>query len=554
MLFTEPLFLFIFLPAVFGLWLSLPGLRLWLLLAASLVFYAWGEPRFVPVVIASALLDYALAQRIARGARWALPLGVAANLAVLVYYKYMGFLGATLSLTVPAVALPIGVSFVVFEKITYLVDVARGLSPAAAGFGRYLAYVMFFPKLLAGPIIKYHEIEAQFRSPRHARVFDGFARFMLGVIKKVLLADVLGTGADAVFAMPPGTVGFVNAWAGVLLFTLQIYLDFSAYSDMAIGLARMFGFDLRENFNRPYISCSITEFWRRWHISLSTWIREYLYIPLGGNRVGAMRRLLNLWICFFASGLWHGAAWTYVLWGAYHGVFLVLEKLFLLRLLDRLPRLAANALTLLVVMVGWTIFRTHSLGQLEAFLAAMVQPARAGAGLFWQNDVRVAACVGVVICAGAAPAAIRPGVRGAGAACAAAGGAGDGAGAVSGRPQPGGGRPVQAIPVFPVLNAPPADSARHAAAARARCAAGRALAGHAAGRGGAVRRAGHGGAPGAERCRGLVRRVPVSIHRMAGPGDPRARGCRRRPQPGVFLAPAPIHHPGCRDRPQADAV
>jgi alginate O-acetyltransferase complex protein AlgI len=400
-LFTEPLFLFVFLPTVFLAWLCLPWGRLWLLLAASLLFYGWGEPQFVPVVIASAVLDYALGGPVARGSAWALRLGIAANLAVLVFYKYLGFLAANLGLDFPAVALPIGVSFVVFEKITYLVDLRRGLARPGGGFLRYLAYVLFFPKLLAGPIIKYHEIEAQFRAPPQpavAMITAGFARFMLGVVKKILLADILGAGTDTVFALPSSGIGFAEAWIGILLFTLQIYLDFSAYSDMAIGLARMFGFRLRENFNRPYMSCSITEFWRRWHISLSTWIREYLYIPLGGNRTPPWRRYANLWICFLASGLWHGAAWTYVLWGAYHGLFLVMDKLFLLRLLDRMPRLAANAITLLVVMVGWGLFRAHSLDQLGTVLTAIASPGRAGAGFFWQPDLKIATLVGILVC------------------------------------------------------------------------------------------------------------------------------------------------------------
>jgi alginate O-acetyltransferase complex protein AlgI len=228
-------------------------------------------------------------------------------------------------------------------------------------------------------------------------VLDGFLRFMQGVIKKVMLADVLGNAADAVFALPAGAIGFSNAWWGVTFFTLQIYLDFSAYSDMAIGLARMFGFQLRENFNMPYISCSITEFWRRWHISLSTWIREYLYIPLGGNRVSPWRIYLNLWLCFLASGLWHGAAWTFVLWGAYNGLFLMLDRLFLLRILDKLPRIAANAVTLVIIMVGWAVFRSGSPAQLGEFLSAMINPVQWGGPIDWHNDTRAALAVGLII-------------------------------------------------------------------------------------------------------------------------------------------------------------
>lgn len=421
MLFYEPLFLFGFFPTFYAAYLLVERsgwLRGGVVLLASLFFYLWSEPLFVPVVLLSAMLDHALALRIARAppgsrmARIALAVGVIANLAILVHYKYTRFLLANLdallsglhvaSLSLPDIALPIGVSFIVFEKITYLVDVERRVSRPAPDFTTYLLYVFFFPKLLAGPIIKYHEMEQQLRSLPRARFDDfaaGFARFMLGVVKKTLIADTLATGADMIFR--DKAPGFAEAWWGVAFFTFQIYFDFSAYSDMAIGIARMLGFRLRENFNMPYISCSITEFWRRWHISLSTWIREYLYIPLGGNRVTVARRYLNLWVCFLASGLWHGAAWTYVVWGAYNGAFLVLEKLFLLRVLDRLPRLCANGFAFAVVVIGWTIFRSSSLGQAGRFLTAMIQPRLLGntAGIFITNDMVLALCVAMVISA-----------------------------------------------------------------------------------------------------------------------------------------------------------
>ncbi len=400
MLFYEPLFLFAFFPIVFAAFLLARGRprgRAGVLLAASLFFYVWSEPLFVPVVLATCVADYALARLVARGSRAALAAGVLINLGTLAYYKYTGFAVDNLdALLVQAglrpwhvgqVALPIGVSFIVFEKITYLVDIARGRSQPAPGFATYLLYVFLFPKLLAGPIIKYHELEAQLLAFGRDRAGDlaiGFRRFMLGVLKKTVLADTLAAGADMSFAADPARLGCADAWWGVLSFTFQIYIDFSAYSDMAIGLARMFGFQLNENFNKPYIACSITEFWRRWHISLSTWIRDYLYIPLGGNRVAPGRQYLNLWICFLASGLWHGAAWTYVAWGAYNGVFLVLERLFLLRWLDRMPRLAANAVTFLVTVAGWLVFRAASLGQASSMLSAMLHPAREGtvAGLY----------------------------------------------------------------------------------------------------------------------------------------------------------------------------
>src|SRR5271166_2276274 len=374
MLFYEPLFLFVFLPTVYLLYLLVER-RYWLrggvILLASIAFYEWSDPLFPLIVLASSAIDWGIGGRLARvpegsrQARLLLALGVILNLALLVHFKYTHFLLDNLNVAFdgfgvaqianPTIALPVGVSFVVFEKITYLVDIHRRISQPARNLFRYLIYVFFFPKLLAGPIIKYHEIEAQLIRLPNANFDDfsaGLLRFMLGVVKKTLIADTLARGADVIFASAPDGIGFTQAWLGVIFFTFQIYFDFSGYSDMAIGLARMFGFRLFENFNMPYISCSMTEFWRRWRISLSTWIREYLYIPLGGNRAGPGRRYLNLWLCFLASGLWHGAAWTYVVWGAYNGLFLVLDKLFLLRVLDRMPRLLANAITFMIVVVG----------------------------------------------------------------------------------------------------------------------------------------------------------------------------------------------------------
>lgn len=401
MLFYEPLFLFLFAPAVYGLYLLVGGnrgARLAILLAASLFFYAWSEPLFVFVVLGSALADVFIARHIAvlppehKSRKLWLALGVSANLGLLVYFKYAGFLVANLdvilrALTMPglafaSVALPIGVSFIVFEKITFLVDVHRGATAPAQSLSLYAFYVFFFPKLLAGPIVKYHDIAEQLARFRHATSEDfaqGFARFMLGVGKKLLIADTLAGGADLVFLQDASRIGFFDAWAGVLFFTFQIYFDFSGYSDMAIGLARMFGFRLQENFDMPYVAASVSEFWRRWHMSLTSWIRDYLYIPLGGNRRGETRTQVNLWLCFLASGLWHGAAWTYVAWGAYNGLFLVLDRLFLLDWLKRRPVFLANLLTFVVVTIGWTVFRASSLEQAGAFYLAMARPLAGGA-------------------------------------------------------------------------------------------------------------------------------------------------------------------------------
>jgi len=422
MLFCEPLFLFLFFPTFYLIYLlseRREGFRRATILGASFLFYLWSEPLFVPVVLASAFVDHLIACRIDRLPRSShqskllLAVGVLTNLGILVHYKYTRFLIENLNallhglavgpFPVPEIILPIGVSFIVFEKITYLADIYRRVSHPAPSTATYLLYVFFFPKLLAGPIIKYHEMESQLGALPVARLEDisaGFLRFMIGVAKKTLVADTLAAGADQIFAADPTKIGCYYAWSGVIFFTFQIYFDFSGYSDMAIGIARMLGFRLRENFHMPYISCSLSEFWRRWHISLTTWIREYLYIPLGGNRVRPARLYFNLWICFLASGLWHGAAWTYVSWGAYNGCFLVLDRLFLVRLLDCLPRFVANLITFLIVAIGWTIFRAHTWDQAVTLLGAMMQPylpARTAAILI-TPDVKYMAALAGLIC------------------------------------------------------------------------------------------------------------------------------------------------------------
>jgi alginate O-acetyltransferase complex protein AlgI len=388
LLFNAPLFLFGFLPALLAAHFLLPArLRNATLLTASALFYAWGEPRFIFVVIGSALLDWICGFLIARArepyARLALVAGVAANLAMLLYFKYTNFfldslneaLGKNASplLSIAPIALPVGVSFIVFEKITYLVDLRRGVGSLARSPLDYLLYVLFFPKLLAGPIVKYHEIEAQLGKRRVTfdDVGQGFLRFTLGLAKKVFIADTMGEIVDPIFALAPEQLSFQLAWLGICAFTLQIYFDFSGYSDMAIGLARLFGFRLRENFNQPYAATSFTDFWRRWHISLSSWIREYLYLPLGGNRGSAVRTYVNLWICFVLSGLWHGAKWTFVLWGVYQGIFLVIDRVTWLRVVPKIPPFVARASTLLLVILGWVLFRAESFSGAVSYYKAL---------------------------------------------------------------------------------------------------------------------------------------------------------------------------------------
>lgn len=416
MLFYEPLFLILF-PLLYVIYFSVDGDRAkkWVLLIASALFYLWGEPLFVPVVLASALIDYLLTNWMAASAnpalrRALLALGIAGNLAILVVYKYTDFAIANLNVVSDAlggphwpllhIVLPIGVSFVVFEKITYLADSYRGVSKPAPRFSDYCLFVLFFPKLLAGPILKYHEIERQIAEPKGFAWDDfwqGFLRFARGIFKKLLIADPLGRCADVVFGADSWNLGASYAWLGIVCFTLQIYFDFSGYSDMAIGLARMLGFRLRENFNMPYIARSLTDFWQRWHISLTTWIRDYLYIPLGGNRVGTARIYLNLWICFLLSGLWHGASWNFVLWGAYNGLVLTLDRLFLENALKRSGTLISTTVTLLIVMGGWVIFRSPSLPHLAGYAASMVGLTPQAVRLSIQPEVPLTIALGALL-------------------------------------------------------------------------------------------------------------------------------------------------------------
>lgn len=389
MLFTTPLFLFLFLPFFFLVYLISGRYKNIVAVLFSAFFYAWGEPKFIFIVLASLVSDWWMGVRIYRetpGNRFRkiyLAVGVSLNLSLLLYFKYADFFIGNInslfgpigfkSLPLLNVALPLGISFITFEKITYLVDIYRGNSSPARTILLYAEYILLFPKLLAGPIVKYHDIRAQLeiRTVNWDDVWEGLRRFSLGMAKKVLLADKLSTVTDQVFglALPSLSTGY--AWIGVLSFTFQIYFDFSGYSDMAIGLSRIMGFRLMENFNAPYLSVNFTDFWRRWHISLSTWIKSYLYIPLGGNRWSVGRTYFNLVFCFFLSGLWHGASWTFVFWGLYHGVFLMFDKLFWLRVSARLPKVLNVMVTFLFVVIGWVFFRASNFHHAFYFLKCM---------------------------------------------------------------------------------------------------------------------------------------------------------------------------------------
>lgn len=411
MLFNSGLFLFVFLPGLLSLYFAWPGRRNALLLGASIFFYAWAEPVFVWWALGSALLDYWLGGRIMRSRsdavrRGWVALGAVANLGLLVWFKYAGFavrtagsiarwLGASAAdFPLLQIALPIAISFIVFEKITYLVDLYRGTGRAAPNLRTYLLYVFLFPKLLAGPIVRYCDIEAQLagRVVDFANVRDGLVRFLCGLAKKVLLADHVARLADQVFALPPAQLDAAAAWLGLLGFTLQIYFDFSGYSDMAIGLSRMLGFRLRENFQTPYLAENFTDFWRRWHISLSTWIREYLYIPLGGNRGSTARTYGNLGLCFVLCGLWHGAAWTFLAWGVFHGMMLIAERMFWLEWQKKLPRIVRIALTFGLVSLSWVVFRAADFTFAWRMLGALATPWEGGRdNLIWCSPDNTAA-------------------------------------------------------------------------------------------------------------------------------------------------------------------
>jgi alginate O-acetyltransferase complex protein AlgI len=394
MVFSSEVFLFGFLPAVLALYFVVRGaaLRNIVLVAASLCFYAWGEGWYLFLVLASALINYALGLVLARlpgegtrDRRLVVAVAVTLNLALLVAFKYAGFFGDNLNfvlgntigrqLPLSQVYLPLGISFFTFHAISYIVDVYRRTSDARRNPLEIVLYFVFFPQLIAGPIIRYKDVAAQLGA-RSVTIEDfayGVRRFVIGLAKKVLVANTLGAAVDHVFATPAATLSLPVAWFAIAAYTLQIYFDFSGYSDMAIGLARMFGFRFLENFDFPYIATSIQEFWRRWHISLSRWFRDYLYIPLGGNRVSPWRVYLNLAMVFFLCGLWHGAKWTFVTWGLLHGLFLVLERVGALRRVTAIP-VVRHVYVLGVVGFAWVFFRADTFGYAFGFLTALVVP------------------------------------------------------------------------------------------------------------------------------------------------------------------------------------
>ncbi len=402
MAFSSVVFLCVFLPVVCILNWLMPGIRCKnaLLVVASLIFYAFGNPFYLLLLVGSVLCNY-LAGLLVTHPRWGrlfLALAVAVNLGALAFYKYLGFLVQNLNLLlgtalpVPAIVLPVGISFFTFQGLSYVIDVYRDHTLQNRSFFEVLLYICLFPQLVAGPIVKYRDIAAEIHT-RRATLTDtaqGVRRFILGLSKKLLLADTAAGIADTVFGLEAGSLDIRLAWLGAVAYTLQIYFDFSGYSDMAVGLGWIFGFHFKENFDHPYSAGSIKQFWRRWHISLSSWFRDYLYIPLGGNRKGRLRMYLNKLVVFFFTGLWHGANWTYVVWGLWHGAFLVAEdKLIPVERLRRPFRWVGHLYTLLVVVVGFVFFRAADLQQ----AGLMIQNLFAGFSITAQSSAALAGLV-----------------------------------------------------------------------------------------------------------------------------------------------------------------
>ena len=398
MVFSSLLFLFLFLPIVLALYYCSPRrIRNLLLFIVSLIFYAWGEPVYIVIMLVSTLTDYSFGLLLDRPnltkvkRKGIVVFSIIVNLALLSYFKYADFLiqnvNAMLGMNIPLIELPlpIGISFYTFQSMSYIIDVYRGTAKAQRNWIDFGTYVALFPQLVAGPIVQYNTIAEQLhkRSESIKMFAEGVQRFIIGLAKKVLLANNIGLLWDTISNSNPDSMPVLTAWLGIIAFAFQIYFDFSGYSDMAIGLGLMFGFRFNENFNKPYIAQSITDFWRRWHISLGSWFREYVYIPLGGNRRGLFIQMRNILIVWILTGFWHGACWNFILWGLYFGVILLIEKWWGLNLLLRLPRWVRHIYTLMLILFGWVLFAFEQPSVIIRYLSAMVG---FNGQLLWNND------------------------------------------------------------------------------------------------------------------------------------------------------------------------
>ncbi|WP_270474731.1 MBOAT family O-acyltransferase [Clostridium cochlearium] len=386
MVFSSLVFIFVFLPiTLFIYYLSPKKLKNLVLLISSLIFYAWGEPIYIFLMIFTTVFSYVSAILIDKykskktSSLAIFILSVAVNLSVLCFFKYYGFFIDninnlfSMNIKFKKLPLPVGISFYTFQTLSYIIDVYLKKVPVQKNIISFSTYVTMFPQLVAGPIVKYGDINKQLENRKENldKFGEGVSYFIRGLSKKVLLANNIGLLWSNVKALSPDKISVFSAWLGILAFTFQIYFDFSGYSDMAIGLGKFFGFDLMENFNYPYISKSVTEFWRRWHISLGSWFREYVYIPLGGNKKGALKQYRNLFIVWFLTGFWHGANWNFIIWGLYFGILITLEKIFVLKWLDKLPNFISHVYALIIIIVGWAIFEFENTSVLFSFIKTM---------------------------------------------------------------------------------------------------------------------------------------------------------------------------------------
>ena len=393
MVFSSIIFLFYFLPLFLAAYLCLAPWRAAVIVAGSLLFYAWGEPAYIALLLVFIVLNWAMGLAVQRATSLRRPIlaaGITANLLFLIFFKYVGFLCAQFdallrltgaaSLPHIAVPLPLGISFFTFQGISYLIDISRGDVAAQPSLLKFAMYKAMFPQLIAGPIVRYRQIAGEIddRSVSIARLRRGIEIFVLGLAQKVLIANTVSLPADQIFALPADQLTTGTAWLGAVCYMAQIFFDFSGYTNMAIGLGQMMGFTLPRNFDRPYLAQSVTEFWRRWHMTLSSWFRDYLYIPLGGSRHGPARTYANLLAVFVLCGLWHGASWTFALWGLYHGAFLIAERAARPLASVRIWRPLRHFYLLLAVLVGWVLFRADSLGAAAGMLKAMVGLGAAG--------------------------------------------------------------------------------------------------------------------------------------------------------------------------------
>ena len=386
MVFSSIVFLYIFLPIMLLIYFIVPNkFKNAVMIVASLIFFAWGEIRYIFIMLLLAVMDYICGQKInkywenKKKKKIFLFIDIGVNLLILFFFKYADFIITNINnitnLSIPLlnIPLPIGVSFNTFQSLSYIIDVYRGTVKCEKSFYNYLAYTTLFPQIIAGPIVRYETVDEELENKNISidNFTVGIKRFIIGVGKKVLIANNIGALWNTIEIGDYGSLTFVLAWFGIVAFALQIYFDFSGYSDMAIGLAKVFGMDFDENFNFPYISRSITEFWRRWHITLSSWFRDYIYIPLGGNRKGLLKQIRNVLIVWFLTGAWHGASWNFILWGLYFGGILILEKTFMLKILEKAGKVFSHIYSIVLILIGWVIFAFEDLSQIGMYLQSM---------------------------------------------------------------------------------------------------------------------------------------------------------------------------------------